>query len=579
MKRLSIKKLLHRSFLWAAFAAAIFSVPSSRAATALSQQAYLKASNTAAFDFFGPVAVSGDTLVVGASSEDSNASGVNGNQLDNSATNSGAVYVFVRQGDNWVQQAYVKASNPDPEDRFGFAVALSGDTLVVGALNEDSNATGVNGNQSDNSGTNSGAVYIFERTGTNWTQQAYLKLSNTESGEEFGRAVAISGDTVVVGARLEWSGASGVNGDQSDNSVPAAGAAYVFVRTGTNWSQQAYLKASNPGINDLFGYSVAVSGDTVAVGAIFEDSNATGVDGNQLDNSMTNSGAVYVFTRTGTNWAQQAYLKASNTGSTNRFGSIYGDEFGHSLSLTGDTLVVGARNEASNATGVNGDQSNNSALVAGAAYVFVRTGSTWTQQAYLKASNTRNGSYFGWSVAAVAEDRVLVGAWSEWSNATGVNGDQTNYTATSSGAAYLFTRSGNNWSQAAYLKASNTEAYDGFGWSVAGAGDFLVVGASGEDSNAIGINGDQSDNSASGAGAAYVFTVANAGPQLSLIGTGPNTLSISWPSPSPGWNLQQNTNLTGGIWTTPLELVSDNGVAKTITVNAATGSRFFRLAQ
>src|SRR5207244_1078890 len=132
---------------------------------------------------------------------------------DNSAGGSGAAYVFVRNGTNWTQQAYLKASNTDGGDFFGWSVAVSGDTVVVGAWGEASNATGVNGNQSDNSGRAAGAAYIFVRNGTNWSQQAYLKASNTGQGEElFGHSVAISGDTVVVGARGEASNATGVNG-------------------------------------------------------------------------------------------------------------------------------------------------------------------------------------------------------------------------------------------------------------------------------------------------------------------------------------------------------------------------------
>ena len=136
--------------------------------------------------------------------------------------------------------------------------------------------------------------------------------------------MAVSGDTVVVGAHREDSNATGVNGNQSDNSAVDAGAAYVFVRSGTTWSQQAYLKASNTGAGDCFGCSVAVSGDTVVVGALGEDSNATGVNGNQSDNSAADAGAAYVFVRSGTTWSQQAYLKASNTGAGDLFGCVGG---------------------------------------------------------------------------------------------------------------------------------------------------------------------------------------------------------------------------------------------------------------
>ena len=124
-------------------------------------------------------------------------------------------------------------------------MAVSGDTVVVGAPWEDSSATGVDGNQSDNSAPDAGAAYVFVRTGMSWSQEAYLKASNTDADDRFGLSVAVSGDTVVVGAWLEDSSATGVNGDQSDNSAFRSGAAYVFVRSGTSWSQEAYLKASN----------------------------------------------------------------------------------------------------------------------------------------------------------------------------------------------------------------------------------------------------------------------------------------------------------------------------------------------
>ena len=363
------------------------------------------------------------------------------------------------------QQAYLKASNTDPHDGFGSSVAVSGDTVVVGADGESSNATGVNGNQANNSATNAGAAYVFVRSGTTWTQQAYLKASDTGALNYFGCSVAVSGDTVVVGA------------DHAD-------AAYVFVRSGTAWSQQAYLRAWNTGERPWFGRSVAISGDTIVVGAHGEDGNAT------------DSGAAYVFVRDSTTWTQQAYLKASYTGG-----------FGWSVAVSGDTVVVGAYEEDGNATGVNGNQADNSASNAGAAYVFVRSGTTWSQQAYLKASNTGAGDSFGMSVA-VSGETVVVGASSEDSIATGVDGDQAdNSAASGSGAAYVFVRSGTTWSQQAYLKASNTGADNSFGFSVAVSGDTVVVGAYGESSNATGVNGNQADNSATNAGAAYVFTI------------------------------------------------------------------------
>ena len=394
------------------------------------------------------------------------------------------------------QQAYVKASNTEGNDRFGSSVAVSGNTVVVGAFFEDSNATGVDGNQADNSAGGSGAAYVFTRSGTTWSQQAYLKASNTETSDSFGWAVAIDGDTVVVGARLEASNATGVDGNQADNSANGSGAAYVFTRSGTTWSQQAYLKASNSGAGDQFGFSVALDNDTLVVGAISERSNATGVDGNQADNSANGSGAAYVFTRSGSTWSQQAYLKASNTG--------LGDQFGEVVAVDGDTVVVGAGAEDSNALGVNGNQVDNSATSAGAAYVFSRSGTLWTQQAYLKASNTEAFDEFGRSLG-IANETIIVGAAGEDSDATGVDGNQANNSAVNSGAAYVFTRSGTTWSQQAYLKASNTGGSDNFGFAVAMDGDSAVVSARSEDSNAIGVDGDQANNASTNSGAAYIF--------------------------------------------------------------------------
>ncbi|MHC4609522.1 MAG: MXAN_6577-like cysteine-rich protein, partial [Planctomycetota bacterium] len=423
------------------------------------------------------------------------------------------------------------------------------------APREASSATGVNGNQADNSAPDAGAAYVFFRSGTTWSQEAYLKASNTDAGDGFGgnpnntqvNSVAISGDTVIVGALLEASSSTGVNGNEADNSAPSSGAAYVFVGDGMgNWSQQAYLKASNTDAADVFGYSVAVSGDTVVVGAIGEASESTltdaplsppapccssipllpcGWDGAycdsgpwcppgtdcrtpQLDNSAPASGAAYVFFRSGTTWSQEAYLKAWNTDA--------GDSFGHSVGISGDTVVVGAPFEDSFVPGgfqidpFNPCQVDDNLMGApnsGAAYIFTRSGGVWDSQWYLKAANTGSNDQFGRSVA-VSGDTVVVGAPFECSDHFGVitSGEcdqgKGNNCAQFSGAAYVFNIS----IQQAYLKASNTDAVDFFGTSVAVSGDTWVVGAYLEASNATGVNGDQADNSAPGAGAAYVFT-------------------------------------------------------------------------
>ena len=208
---------------------------------------------------------------------------------------SGAAYVFVRSGGVWTQQAYLKASNTDAGDFFGRAVAVAGDTVVVGGYGEASNETGTTGTGADNSASGSGAAYVFVRSGGTWTQEAYLKASNTDAFDEFGVAVAVAGDTVVVGAFWEDSNETGTTGTGADNSAIDSGAAYVFVRSGGLWTQEVYLKASNTEANDFFGCAVAVDGDTIVVGAWQEDSIETGTAGTGADNSALQSGAAYVF--------------------------------------------------------------------------------------------------------------------------------------------------------------------------------------------------------------------------------------------------------------------------------------------
>ncbi|MCZ8157931.1 MAG: FG-GAP repeat protein [Leptospira sp.] len=273
---------------------------------------------------------------------------------------------------NWSQEAYIKAPNADTLDFFGSSVSFSGDTIVVGAFGEDSNQTTITSTASgDNSVANAGAAYVFVRSGTTWSLEAYIKAPNAEANDEFGTSVSISGDTLVSGASGEDSNQTTITSTASgDNSTSNAGAAYVFVRSGSTWSQQAYIKAPNAEAGDLFGSIVSISGDTLVVGVSREDSNQTTItNGNTAsgDNSTVNAGAAYVFVRSGTNWSQQAYIKAPSAEANDEFGSI--------VSISGDTIVVGARFEDSNQNTItNGStaSSDNSASNAGAAYVFVR---------------------------------------------------------------------------------------------------------------------------------------------------------------------------------------------------------------
>jgi trimeric autotransporter adhesin len=507
------------------------------AAVQVTQVAYLKASNTEASDHFGcggvlqghtgqGVALSADgtTLAVGAPHEASAAAGINGNQADNSVFDAGAVYVFVRNANRWIQQAYVKPSNPQSGASFGHYVALSadGNTLAVSAVWEASSAKGINGNEKDESIPQAGAVYVFVRRGTSWTQQAYIKASNTGEagsadtfgeGDQFGFSLALSGDgnTLAAGALTEDGGSAGINGNQADNTATSAGAVYVFARSGTTWMQQAYVKPANPDAGDMFGYAVSLSADggTMAVGSFDEDGTGRGINP-PPDNKTGGAGAAYVFTRAAGTWSQQAYIKPSN-GETQ-------DSFGVHVALSDDgaTLLVGTLDEDCKATGVNApgcDSDWRDDLSMGAAYVFVRAAQGWTQQAFLKPSNTGANDWFGSRVALSGDgNTAAIGAALEDSGAKGIGGRQDDESASEAGVVYLFRRTGAAWKQAAYIKGANADAFDEFGSSAAldRAGTLLVASARGEDSAARGVNGNQGDNSAAEAGAAYVFSIAAA---------------------------------------------------------------------
>jgi FG-GAP repeat len=494
------------------------------AADVVSETAYIKAPTPGDGDQFGTaVALSADgtTMAVGATGEGSASRGINGDQKNNDADDSGAVYVYVRNKGEWTPQAFLKASNADSLDQFGTNVALSadGNTLVVGAYFEDGGGRGVNGNQADNSIGQAGAAYVFVRRGTTWTQQAYLKASNpgeAEEGDTFGYSIAVSGDgnTVAVGAPSEDSNASGINGNQADNSAIAAGAVYVFARNGSTWTQQAYVKSDVPPeftAGDLFGYSVALNanGTTLAIGA-YDEASAAAING-PFDNKLGGSGAVFVYTRTGTSWARTGFLKAKEQDRNDSMGASV------AISDDGNTIAGGAADEDSLTTGINAARSGDSGQTdapddnsAGAVYVFVRSGTTWTQQANFKASNTGKNDWFGVKVALSGDGTTAaVSATYEDSNAKGINGNEADNSANDAGAVYLFRRSGTTWRQIAYVKGANTEEFDEFGTSVALTRDgrLMAVGAKFEDSAAAGVNGNQADNSLLDSGAVYVFSV------------------------------------------------------------------------
>jgi hypothetical protein len=348
----------------------------------------------------------------------------------------GGVFLSIRTGTTWAQPARIKILTSGGQS-FGVAgtVALSadGNTLAVG--------TGTDVTPT----TNIGAVYVFTRTGFGWAQEALLTAPNSDVNDAFGISVALSadGNTLVAGGRGDVTTANGIGGEDPVDLRRRAGAAYVFTRAGTTWAQQAFVKASNPGVLDDFGWSVALSadGNTLAVGARNESSDATGINGNQANDSFWFAGAAYVFVRAGLAWAEQAYVKASNTAPYNTDIGAGGDRFGWSVALSadGNMLAVGALAECSDAAGIDNNQANRSFCGSGAVYTFTRTGATWVQQAYVKASNTGQRDAFGNSVALSADGNTLaVGARGESSATTGIGGNRLDNSRPDSGAVYLY---------------------------------------------------------------------------------------------------------------------------------------------
>jgi hypothetical protein len=365
----------------------------------------------------------------------------------------GAAYIFTRSGSTWTQQAKITASDKQADDQFGYTVSMSSDGsyAIVSATGED---TG---------GSNAGAAYIFTRSGSTWTQQQKIQSSDAQTNDQFGISVSISGDGVyaIVGARLEDTGGSD------------AGAAYVFTRSGSTWTQQQKLASSDLQANDYFGHSVSISSDgSYAIVSSFGESGGAG-------DPLTSAGAAYIFTRSGSTWTQQAKITASDAQAIDQFGTSV------SINSDGTYVIVGADNEDGGA----GDPIS----AAGAAYIFTRSGSTWTEQAILRASDAQVNDNFGGFSSSINSDGTyaIVSTTSE----DGGDGDPI----VTAGAAYLFKRTGSSWTQQAKLTASDAQQSDQFGQSasISGDGSYAIVGARLED----GGTGDP----LSSAGAAYIY--------------------------------------------------------------------------
>ncbi len=379
------------------------------------QKAKLNATGGALLDQFGySVGTHGTTIVVGA-------------PLSSAATQfAGAAYVFTRAGAVWSLQAMLYASDRRPSDQLGHSVAVDGDTIVVGSYGNDNGGP---------SGTNSGAAYVFTRTGTTWTQQAKLTAAEAAAGDGFGYSVAIDGETIVVGTPLD------------DDAGGDSGSAYVFIRSGTTWSEQAKVVATDAAASDNFGLSVAVGADTIVVGSPSDD------------DAGSQSGSAYVFSRSGTVWSEQAKVTAADAAAT--------DLFGNAVGIDGETMVVGSPLD------------DDAGADSGSAYVFTRSGTVWSPQAKVTAGDAAAGDRFGYSLG-IDGATLAVGAY----NDDDAGGD--------SGSAYVFTRSGTTWNELTKLLASDGAAGDYFGRSVAVSGS-IVVGAY------------LDDDAGTSSGSAYVF--------------------------------------------------------------------------
>ncbi len=398
------------------FTAVLMATVSPTAAIELEQMQKLLAHDAAAHDHFGySVSISGDTALVGAYGDDDN------------GKRSGSAYVFVRNGSTWSLQQKLTPTDAAAYDHFGWSVSISDDTALVGASGDNDN------------GKRSGSAYVFVRNGSTWSLQQKLTPTDAAAEDLFGRSVSISDDTALVGA---W-------GD--DDNGDMSGSAYVFVRSGSTWSPQQKLMPPDAAAKSLFGRSVSVSGDTALVGA---------------PGDGWNSGSAYVFVRSGNTWSLQNKITPADAAEY--------DSFGDSVSVSGDTALVGAA----------GDDDNGGS--SGSAYVFARSGSQWSQQDKMTAVDAAARDQFGISVS-VSGDTALVGAYKD-DDGSGP------------GSVYVFVRSGSTWSQQQKITPADGAAYDHFGWSVSVSGDTALVSARGDDDNG------------SDSGSTYVFSSSNQTP-------------------------------------------------------------------
>jgi FG-GAP repeat len=403
----------------------------------------LSATDRQEYDWFGfSVAISGDYIVAGAYFAD-----------DGITQSTGKAYVYVRDpvSDTWSEEAILEASDKEEYDWFGYDVSIDGNYIAVGAHKE-----GVA------SGDEQGAVYVFKTDGGGaWTQEAKLIAADRAGGDWLGLSVAISGNTVIAGA------------PNNDNGVSNGGAAYIFVSDGAgNWIQEQRILAGDRTAEDIFGYSVAIDANYAVVGALQDDEDAAGL------NPLANAGSAYVFIRNTGVWTQQHKIVAPDRATA--------DWFGYSLSISGDHIIAGAYQEDEDATGAN------TVSRAGSAYLFSRSGNSWTMTQKLTAPVRAEDDYFSFDVA-INGNNLFAGAWQEDENETETG------TIINAGSVFVFSRNGANWSFQQKLNDFESGGFDLLGYYVAADSMYAIAGAwqDGEDANGV--------NTITQAGSAYIY--------------------------------------------------------------------------
>jgi len=350
------------------------------------------------------VAINGNTAVVG--SPDNSAGG----------PESGAAYIYAKQGEKWIKQVKLIDTVSSSEDEFGYSVAITDDTAVVGSR------------QDDRRGINTGSVYVYvsrtdDKGETRWDKQSILTADDPAIGAQFGHAVAVDEDTIIVGAH------------RMDDTGIDSGAAYLFARTSDVWNQQAKITGQGTITEDLFGFTVAIDGDLTVVGA---------------HGTNQEAGVAFIFARDNATWRQQAKLEAND--------STPGDAFGYSVAIHQQTVIIGA------------PKNDIAGTDAGAAYVFVKQGDKWIQQAKLIAADTAIGDQFGIAVAT-DKDTAIIGAWLDDIAEPEIG------SAPDAGSAYAFIRQKGNWSQQTKFIADEPGVEDHFGLVVALNDRAIVIGA------------------------------------------------------------------------------------------------------